>query len=85
MHLRDRAVVGVLSLVLVGLTGAVVAPSFTPDGPGGSSGPSLPPIHPYVEGAVGTAVSVGPFSARTTVEREIEFPPLPWPRPPRTR
>jgi peptide/nickel transport system substrate-binding protein len=71
MHLRDRAVIGILSLVLVGLAGAVVAPSFGPVGPAASLGPSLQPLHPYVEGVVGTVTSVSPFGARTQVEREI--------------
>ena len=71
MHLRDRAVIGILSLVLVGLAGAVVAPSLLPTGPDSTPVPSAAPGHPYVEGVVGSAAAVGPFSARTTVEREI--------------
>ena len=71
MHLRDRAVIGILSLVLVGLTGAVVAPSLLPSGPGASPSMSLPASHPYVEGLVGSAASVSPFSAQTVAEREI--------------
>ena len=71
MHLRDRAVIGILALVLVGLTGAVVAPSLAPAGPGTSPGSSLPASHPYVEGIVGSAVSVSPFSAQTVAERQI--------------
>ena len=42
MQLRDRAVIGLLSLILVGLTGAVVAPSLAPGGPGPTPGSSLP-------------------------------------------
>jgi peptide/nickel transport system substrate-binding protein len=72
MHLRDRAVIGLLSLVLVGLGAVVVVPSLVPATPGGPIGPSQPPLRPYVEGAVGIVSSVSPFSARTTVEREIE-------------
>jgi peptide/nickel transport system substrate-binding protein len=71
MHLRDRAVIGVLSLVLIGLTGAVVAPSLLDSGPGASPTVSVPPSHPYVEGLVGSAASVSPFSAMTVAEREI--------------
>jgi peptide/nickel transport system substrate-binding protein len=69
--LRDRAVVGVLSLVLVILTGAVVAPSFVPSNPVVTPGPSLRPTRPYVEGVLGTATSVSPFSARTPAERAM--------------
>jgi len=71
MHLRDRAVIGILSFVLIGLTGAVVAPSLLPSGPAASPSGSLPPSHIYVEGVVGSAVAVGPFSAQTAAEREI--------------
>lgn len=71
MHLRDRAVIGVLSLVLVGLMSAVVAPSFAPSEPAATPGLSLPTGNPYVEGIVGSATSVSPFSARTVAERQI--------------
>ena len=72
MQLRDRAVISILSLVLVGLMGAVVAPSFLPSGPDQSPGASTLPSSIYVEGIVGTAVSVSPFSAQSVAEREIE-------------
>jgi peptide/nickel transport system substrate-binding protein len=71
MTLRDRAVVGLLSFVLVIFTGAVVAPSLNSSTPVESPGPSLPPIRPYVEGLVGTAASVSPFSARSAAERAL--------------
>ena len=71
MTLRDRAVLGILSLILVLATGAVVAPSFVSSTPDESPGPSLPPLHPYVEGVLGTAASVSPFSARTSAERSM--------------
>ncbi|HEX5590292.1 MAG TPA: ABC transporter substrate-binding protein [Candidatus Limnocylindrales bacterium] len=71
MTLRDRAVLGILSLALVVLTGAVVAPSFMPEAPSETPGPSLPPTRPYVEGVLGMAASVSPFSARTAAERAI--------------
>lgn len=72
MHIRDRAVIGILSLVLVGLTGAVVAPSFVPSEPDASPTASSLPGRPYVEGIVGTATWVSPFSAQSIAEREIE-------------
>ena len=71
MSLRDRAVIGILSLVLVLLTGAVVAPSFVPSRPVSSPAPSLPPVRSYVEGVLGTATSVSPFAARTSAERSL--------------
>lgn len=71
MTLRDRAVVGFLSLVLVVLAAVVVAPSLVPSRPEASPRPSLPSLRPYVEGVVGSATSVSPFSARTAVERAM--------------
>jgi len=71
MQLRDRAVIGLLSLILVGLTGAVVAPSLAPGGPGPTPGSSLPVLRTYVEGIVGSAVSVSPFSAQSVAERQV--------------
>ncbi len=70
MHLRDRAVIGILALALVALSGAVIAPSLAPSGPGASPNASLPVTNPYVEGTVGTASAISPFAARTPVERE---------------
>ncbi|MBI2776749.1 MAG: hypothetical protein HYX57_05750 [Chloroflexi bacterium] len=74
MTIRDRGILGVLSLLLLVLTGLVIAPSLVPDGPGGpgsSPAPSLPPPRPYVEGVLGSASLASPFSARTPAEREI--------------
>jgi peptide/nickel transport system substrate-binding protein len=74
MNLRDRVVVGFLALVLVALTGTVVAPSLAPSAPDESPAPilpTLPPLRPYVEGVVGAAGTVSPFSARTAAERAI--------------
>ncbi len=71
MHLRDRAVIGILSLVLVGLTAAVVAPSLAPNGPGATPNASASTLRPYVEGMVGSASTVSPFGAQSLAEREI--------------
>jgi peptide/nickel transport system substrate-binding protein len=71
MHLRDRAVIGILSLALVGLTGAVVAPSLQTEAPASTPVPTVSVNHPYVEGIVGSATTVSPFSASTIPEREI--------------
>jgi peptide/nickel transport system substrate-binding protein len=71
MTLRDRAVLGILALVLVVMTGAVVAPSLRPATPEETPGPSLAPLQMYVEGVLGTAASVSPFSARTAAERAM--------------
>jgi len=71
MTLRDRAVLGLLAVVLVVMTGAVVAPSLGPSAPEESPGASFAPRNPYVEGVVGSAALVSPFSARSAVERAI--------------
>ena len=71
MSLRDRAFIGILSLILVVLTGAVVAPSFESSRPGSTPAPSFRPVRPYVEGVLGSATSVSPFSARTAAERAM--------------
>ena len=71
MNIRDRAVVGLLALFLVGFTGAVVAPSLNPSAPVESAPPSAAPIRPYVEGVLGAAASVSPFSARSASERAM--------------
>ena len=71
MHIRDRAVIGILSLVLVGLTGVVLAPSFSSGGPNATPITTPAPAHPYVEGIIGGALSVSPFSAQSVAERQI--------------
>ena len=71
MHTRDRAIIGILSLVLVGLTGVVIAPSFLSDGPNETPRITPAPTHPYVEGIIGAAFSVSPFSAQSVAERQI--------------
>ena len=71
MNIRDRAVVGLLALALVAFTGAVMAPSLNPAGPVETAPPSAAPIRPYVEGVLGSAASVSPFSARSAVERAM--------------
>lgn len=71
MHLRDRAVIGLLSLVLVGLTAAVVAPSLAPADPGETPSASDRVLRPYVEGVIGSAGTLSPFSAQSVVERTI--------------
>ena len=71
MHIRDRAVIGILSLVLVVLTGVVIAPSFSSGGPNATPNTTPAPAHPYVEGIIGGALSVSPFSAQSVAERQI--------------
>lgn len=71
MQVRDRAVIGILSLVLVGLTGVVIGPSVLTAAPDATPNATPPPANPYVEGIVGNALSVSPFSAQSIAERQI--------------
>ncbi|MEO8208381.1 MAG: ABC transporter substrate-binding protein, partial [Chloroflexota bacterium] len=71
MHIRDRAIISVLSLVLIALMAAVVGPTLSQGEAQPTPLSSQAPLRPYVEGVVGSASSVGPFAARSVVEREI--------------
>ena len=70
-YIPDRVVAGILSIALVGLSVAALAPSL------GSSenaveptpGPSAP--RPYVEGVLGRATNASPFGARSAADRAL--------------
>jgi peptide/nickel transport system substrate-binding protein len=71
INLPDRVVAGVLSIALVALSIAALAPSI-----GGSDGsdeptPGPPPPRGYVEGVLGRATNVSPFGARTAADRAL--------------
>jgi peptide/nickel transport system substrate-binding protein len=71
INLPDRVVAGVLSLALVALSVAALAPSI-----GGSDGsveptPGPPPPRGYVEGVLGRATNASPFGARTAADRAL--------------
>jgi peptide/nickel transport system substrate-binding protein len=71
MKLRDRALIGVLSVALIALSVAALAPSLeSSDGeavptPGAQTGRS------YVEGVLGRAVNASPFGARSAADRAL--------------
>lgn len=73
MNRRDRAVVAVLVLLLVGLGGFLALPSAP--GPSASTDPSpgvsLPPPQTYREGVVGTPASIMPVTDRTRADRTL--------------
>ncbi len=71
MHIRDRAIIGFLSLTLAILTGVLVVPSFAPGPPNTTPNTTSSVPRPYIEGIVGSAATVSPFSAQTVAEREI--------------
>lgn len=71
MKLRDRVLIGVLSLALVGLSIVVLAPSLrSSDGPAEPS-QQVPTGRGYVEGVLGRATNASPFGARTAADRAL--------------
>lgn len=71
MSTRERVAAGVLSIILLVLSGAVLAPAFGPAAGDASPPPSLPTARPYVEGIVGRATNISPFGARSAADRAI--------------
>ncbi len=71
INLPDRAVAAVLSIALVALSFAALAPSI-----GSSEGsveptPGPPPPRGYVEGVLGRATNASPFGARSAADRAL--------------
>jgi peptide/nickel transport system substrate-binding protein len=71
MNVRDRALVGVLSVALVVLSAVVLAPSLGDIGGEVTPPPSAPSSATYVEGVVGAATNASPFGARTAADRQL--------------
>jgi peptide/nickel transport system substrate-binding protein len=72
MNLRDRALVGILSVALIGLSIAALAPTLQ------SSNADVEPTAPptadggrYVEGVLGRATNASPFGARSGADRAL--------------
>ncbi|HUQ44177.1 MAG TPA: peptide ABC transporter substrate-binding protein [Candidatus Limnocylindria bacterium] len=71
MALRDRALVAILSVALIALSVAALAPSLhsadqTPEPTGGA-----PDGRGYVEGVLGRATNASPFGARSAADRGL--------------
>ena len=71
INLPDRAVAAVLSIALVALSVAALAPSI-----GSSEGsveptPGPPPPRGYIEGVLGRATNASPFGARSAADRSL--------------
>lgn len=69
--LPDRVIAAILSVALIGLSVATLAPSL-----GSSQGsveptPGVPVGRGYVEGVLGTATNASPFGARTAADRSL--------------
>lgn len=71
MKLRDRALVGILSVALIVLSIAALAPSL--DSSDGSAEPTPPIVSTrhYVEGVLGHATNASPFGARSSADRAL--------------
>jgi peptide/nickel transport system substrate-binding protein len=71
MKLRDRALVGILSVALVVLSIAALGPSLQSSGFGTEPTPGTVNTRHYVEGVVGRAGNASPFGARSAADRGL--------------
>jgi peptide/nickel transport system substrate-binding protein len=71
MRLRDRALIGALSIALIGLSIAALGPSLQTSGSEVEPTLPVPPARPYVEGVLGRATNSSPFGARSTADRAL--------------
>ncbi len=71
MKLRDRALIGVLTVALIAFSVAALAPTLQTSG--GEAEPTQPPSigRAYVEGVLGRATNASPFGARTAADRAL--------------
>ena len=71
MTLRDRALIGILSLALIALSVAALAPSLQSEGNEVQPTPPVSTARPYVEAVLGRATNASPFGARSAADRAI--------------
>ena len=71
MTIRDRALVGVLSVALVILSAIVLAPSLGSSGGAATPPPTVDAGPIYVEGVLGSATNASPFGARSAADRQL--------------
>jgi peptide/nickel transport system substrate-binding protein len=71
MKLRDRALVGILAVALIGLSIAALAPSLHSSDASNDASPTPTPGHHYVEGVLGQATNASPFGARSAADRAL--------------
>ena len=72
MNLRDRALVSFLSVALIGLSIAALAPTLqSSTGEVDPSVPVVPTSDRYVEGVVGRATNASPFGARSSADHAL--------------
>ncbi len=71
MTVRDRGLIAALSVALVLLSIAALAPSLEGSREVGAE-PSSPPVaRPYIEGVLGHATNASPFGARSPADRDL--------------
>jgi peptide/nickel transport system substrate-binding protein len=71
MKLRDRALVGSLSVALIVLSIAALAPSLHSSDAANDASPAPTGGHHYVEGVLGHATNASPFGARSAADRAL--------------
>ncbi len=71
MKLRDRALVGILSVALVVLSIAALAPSLDSSDGSVEPTPGVVDTRHYVEGVLGRASNASPFGARSAADRGL--------------
>ncbi len=71
MKLRDRALVGILSVALVVLSVAALAPSLQTAGSAPEPTPGTVNTRHYIEGVIGRASNASPFGARSAADRGL--------------
>jgi peptide/nickel transport system substrate-binding protein len=71
MTLRDRGLLAALSVALVALSVAALAPSLEDTHAVGAQPSSLPTGRPYTEGVLGHATNASPFGARSPADRAL--------------
>lgn len=71
MKLRDRALIGVLSVALIALSVVALAPSLQSSDGSAAASPGAPTGRAYVEGVLGRAINASPFGARSAADRAL--------------
>lgn len=71
MKLRDRALIGALSVALIALSIAALAPSLQSSGNPVEPTSPVPSGRAYVEGVFGRATNASPFGARSAADRAL--------------
>ncbi len=71
MRLRDRALIGALSIALIGLSIAALGPTLQSSGNEVEPTLPVPPARGYVEGVLGRATNASPFGARSAADRAL--------------